>query len=91
MEGHFDFNKTPLAILGSKAVAYVNPAVHATWESHALDAFVTGMCKLHYRLIEFYIEKTRSIRTSGTYRIYPAHCNNPTMSEENKQLLQRQI
>ena len=59
MEGHFDFNKTPLAILGSKAVAYVDPAVRATWEPHALDTFVTGMCKLHYRLIEFYTEKNK--------------------------------
>ena len=87
MEGHFDYNKIPLTILGAKAVAYVDPTVCPTWEPHAMDAFVTGMCPMHYRLIEFYIEKTKSIRKCDTYRVYPAHCHHPTMSEEDKTII----
>lgn len=87
MKGHFDFNKTPLAILGAKAVAYVDPTVRATWEPHALGGLVTGMCLIHYRLIEVYIEKTKSIRKCGTYRVSPTHCHNPTMAEEDKTII----
>ena len=87
MEGLFDFSRTPMSILGSKALAYVNTAVRAAWEPHALDAFYVSMCKEHYRLLEFWIDKTKSCRTSGTYRIYPAHCTIPTISEADKTII----
>ena len=42
---------------------------------------------MHYRLIEVYIEKTKSIQKCGTYRVYPAHCHNPTMAEDDKAII----
>jgi hypothetical protein len=37
--GSFDFNKTPLAPLGTKALIYDNPASHASWVPHATNGF----------------------------------------------------
>jgi len=87
MEGDFDFNKTPMAILGLRALAYVDPTIRAAWEPHALDAIYVSSCKQHYRLLEFWIDKTKNYRTSGTYRTYPAHCSTPTLSEADKTII----
>jgi len=39
MEGPFDFNKTPMSILGTKGIAYLAPDDWATWQSHGVDEF----------------------------------------------------
>jgi hypothetical protein len=37
--GSFDFNKTPLALLGTTALIYDDPASRASWAPHATDGF----------------------------------------------------
>ena len=53
LKGKFDFDRAPMSVLGSKALAYVDSEVRASWGPHALDAFYVGRCKQHYRLLEF--------------------------------------
>ena len=50
MEGAFDWNQTPLAPLGCKAVVYLEPNERVLWAPHACDAFYVGRAPLHYRL-----------------------------------------
>ena len=42
VEGPFDFNKTPMSILGTKGLAYLAPDDRATWQPRGVDAFYTG-------------------------------------------------
>ena len=56
VQGYFDYNKTPMAVLGTKAVAFIDPDKRGAWEAHGVDAYVTGRCPLHYRLIKFLIQ-----------------------------------
>jgi hypothetical protein len=56
--GPFDFNKTPLAPLGTKALVYNNPATRALWALHATDRFYIGPASNHYHCLCFYIPLT---------------------------------
>jgi hypothetical protein len=55
----FDFNKMPLAPLGTKALVYNNPATRASSALHATDGFYVGLANNHYRCLCFYITLTR--------------------------------
>jgi hypothetical protein len=83
----FNFNKTPLAPLGTKALAYKDPATRASWAPHATDGFYVGLANKHYRCPCFYIPSTCLFRFVDTWRLYPAHCQVPVVSEHNKTLL----
>jgi hypothetical protein len=57
--GPFDFNKTPLAPLGTKALVYDNPATRTSWAPHATGGFYVGPATDHYRCLRFYIPATQ--------------------------------
>ena len=42
MKGVFDFNKTPMAPLGTKGLAYIDPDARGIWQAHAQDVFLCG-------------------------------------------------
>ncbi len=46
--GPFDFNKMPLAPLGTKVLVYDNPATQTSWALHATDGFYIGPTINHY-------------------------------------------
>ena len=71
LQGPFDYNKTPMAVLGTKALAFIDPEDRAAWQAHGVDAFVVGRCPLHYQLLEFFNPKTRVYLKTGTYKLYP--------------------
>ena len=79
MEGVFYLNKTPISILGSKSLAYIDPNTRAVWEQHAEDGFYIGRCPMHYRLLEFFITSMRSYLKTGTYKVMHMHCKVPTI------------
>ncbi len=56
--GAFDFNKTPLAPQGTKALIYNNPASCASWAPHATDGYYVGPAANHYQCLRFYIPAT---------------------------------
>ena len=85
--GPFDFGKTPLAPLGTKALIYDDPAVRASWAPHATDGYYVGPATDHYRCLRFYIPTTRRFRFADTWRLYPTHCQVPVLSEQDKTLL----
>ena len=64
--GTFDFNKTPLAPIGTKALMYDDPASRASWASHATNGFYVGPAPDHYQCLRFYIPATRRFRFSDT-------------------------
>jgi hypothetical protein len=46
--GSFDFNKTPLAPLGIKALVYNNPGSQTSWAPHATNGFYVRPASNHY-------------------------------------------
>ena len=82
MEGPFDWNNTPLAPRGCKAVVYSERSERASWAPHARDAFYIGRAPLHYRLKHFYMCDTHGI-TTAVGKLYPAHCKTPSISESD--------
>jgi hypothetical protein len=83
----FDFNKTPLAPLGKKALVYDDPTTIASWAPHATDGFYVGPANNHYHCLHFYILLTQRFRFADTWQLYPAHCQVSVASEHNKTLL----
>jgi len=56
MEVKFDLNRTPISILGTKALAFVDPDERISWEAHEVDCYVTGLCPDHYCLLHFFCD-----------------------------------
>jgi hypothetical protein len=84
LEEPFDFNKTPLAPLGTKGLIYEDPTVRNSFAPHATDVFYVGPPKLHYRNMRFFDPTTRGFRNSGSLKLYPTHCKVPALSEDDR-------
>jgi hypothetical protein len=85
--GAFDFNKTPLALLGTKALIYDDPTSRALWAPHATDSYYVGPAPNHYWCLQFYIPATRRFRFSDTWRLYLTHCQIPIASQHDLSIL----
>jgi hypothetical protein len=72
--GSFEFNKTPLTPLGTKALVYNDPGPQTSWAPHENDCFYIRPTFNHYRCLWFYIPATRRFCFSDTWWLYPAHC-----------------
>jgi len=81
--GSFDFNKTPLAPLGTRALIYDGPASRASWAPHATDGYYMGPASNHYRCLQFYIPAMRHFCFSDTWHLYPAHSQVPVTSQHD--------
>jgi hypothetical protein len=53
--GAIEFNKTPLALLGTKALVFNNPARGTSWAPHATNSFYMGPANNHFSCLRFYI------------------------------------
>ena len=42
LDGQFNFDKTPLAPVGTRALILLDPNTRKTWQNHALDAWYVG-------------------------------------------------
>ncbi len=84
--GVFDFNKTPLTPLGTKALVFDNPATHASWAPHATDGYYVGPASNHYQCLRFHIPATQRFRFLDTWHLYPTHCHVPITSKHNQTL-----
>jgi hypothetical protein len=85
--GAFDFNKTPLAPLGTKALIYDDPANQASLAPHATYGFYIGPATDHYRCLQFYTPATWQFQFSDTWQLYPTQCQLPVTLEQDKSIL----
>jgi hypothetical protein len=88
VNGCFDYNKTPIAPLGTKGLVYEDPAVRTSWVPHGTDAYYIGPALKHYRCLCFYMPATRSYHIADTWRLYPKHCTMPSILQANLTVLQ---
>jgi hypothetical protein len=85
---HFDYNKTPIAPLGSKGIVYKDPAIYTSWAPHGTDAYHISPAPKHYRCLRFYMPATRRCHIADTWRLYPTQCTTPSILQANLMVLQ---
>eukprot|EP00957_Ditylum_brightwellii_P196433 14966646-Ditylum_brightwellii.AAC.1 len=56
---HFDFNRTPLAPVGTKCIIYDDPKSRGTWDVHGRDVFYLGLALEHYCGYRVYVKDTQ--------------------------------
>ena len=69
--GNFDFNKTPLAPPGTKAMVHYKPIQRATWDPNRKVGWCIGPSLHHYRCMKFYMPHTRSELDKDTVVFIP--------------------
>jgi hypothetical protein len=74
LEGPFNFNKTPLAPPGTKAIIYDSPDKRA---------YYVGPAPEHYRCYKFFVPETRAYRIAQAAVFYPQHCKLPHVDPGN--------
>ncbi len=74
LEGPYDWNQYPLALLGTKAVIYEDADTRASWAPHGLDAWLLGPSRDHYRCNLYYVPELKGYRVSGSADLFPQHC-----------------
>ncbi len=72
-----DFNHTPLAPPGTKAIKYEPTETRGTWAPIGSDAWYVGPAKEHYQCYCFYLPASGGYQTSARSTFYPTHCNTP--------------
>ena len=65
--GLFDYNRTPLAPLETKAFVHERSGYRRSHADHGKVGYVVGPSQQHYRHLNFYIPATRGNRDSDTY------------------------
>jgi hypothetical protein len=78
--GQFDFNRTPLAPPGIRALVYEDPQTRQSWAPHGKEAWYLGPALEHYRCYQFHIPETRGQRITGTATFFPHHCQMPALN-----------
>ena len=80
LNGSFDFNRTPIAPLGTKCLVHEKPAVRGTWAPHVVDGWYVVPARYHYRCYTVYIPSTKGTRHSETVEFFPFHVTMPATS-----------
>eukprot|EP00804_Cyclotella_cryptica_P002894 CCRYP_009400-RA/>CCRYP_009400-RA protein AED:0.36 eAED:0.34 QI:0/0/0/1/0/0/4/0/453 len=79
LDGQFNFDKTPLAPVSTRALILLDPNSRKTWQNHALDAWYIGPAKNHYHNYRFFIPSTKGYRISESAKFFPKHTKMPAI------------
>ena len=82
--GTFNYNRTPLAPLGTKVIIHEKPTQRASWDPHGKEGWLTGPALHHYRHFEVAVAATGGQRVSNTIKFLPTKYNMPKMSSEDR-------
>ena len=82
LNGKFNWNRTPIAPLGTRGMLFIHPDSRNTFTPHYDEAFTVGKARHHYRLLNFYVPTTRGYRITGTFCLDPTHWKVPKISEQ---------
>ena len=59
LNGHYDFNRAPMAPPGTRIIAHKKPDQWASWAPHGVDGWYLGPALDHYRCYRVHITETR--------------------------------
>jgi hypothetical protein len=83
LNGHFDFNRTPLPPPGTRIIAHEKPDQRESWDPHGLDSYYLGPALDHYRCYQVHITKTKGTRIVETVEFPPAKLAMPSTSSKD--------
>jgi hypothetical protein len=69
--GQYDFNRAPMAPLGTRIIAHETPSRRRTWVPHGQYGWYVGPALEHYRCYTVYITKTRGNIIVETVDFFP--------------------
>ena len=75
--GLFDYNRTPLAPPGTRAIIHDKPSNRDSWAAHGLDGWYLGPALESYRCYVCWITETRRERICDTVAFLPVHVTLP--------------
>lgn len=81
--GNFDFNKTPLAPPGTKAVIHSKPTQRASWDPNGKVGWYIGPSLTHYRCMKCFLPQTRAEIDTDTIAFIPHNIPIPEMKVED--------
>ena len=87
MFGIHDYNRAPLAPLGTKSFVHERSAQRRTFADHGKIGYTIGPSKLHYRHLDFYIPETRATRVTDTYVFLPTKFELPATAMADRTTL----
>jgi hypothetical protein len=93
LNGTFDFNRTPLAPLGTRVIIHEKPAQQLSWAPHGKkDGWYMGHAPKHYRCYQIYVTSMAATRIADTVEFFPREYNMPkTSSTDNVKLAARAL
>jgi hypothetical protein len=83
LNGHFDFNQTPLAPPGTLIIAHEKPDQRESWDPHGLYGYYLGPALDHYRCYQVHITKTKETRIVDKVEFFPAKVAMPSTSSKD--------
>jgi hypothetical protein len=83
LNGHFDFNRIPLAPPGTRIIAHEKPDQRASWDPHGVDGYYLGPALDHYRCYQVHVIKTKGTRIVDTVEFFPSKTAMPHTSSKD--------
>ena len=83
LEGEFNFDKTPLAPPGTRALVYFDPTQRRTWGPHTTDAWYLKSAMQNYQCYKFWIPETRGFRITQSAKKISYTYKNSTFIVKN--------
>jgi hypothetical protein len=80
LNGTFDFNRTPLAPLGTRVIVHETPEKRRSWAIHGQEGWYLGHAPEHYRCYRVFVTSTAAERIAETVDFFPATSNMPRTS-----------
>jgi hypothetical protein len=80
LHGQFDFNRTPLAPPGTRAVKHIKTDKRNSWAMHGELAWYVGPATEHYRCYRLYNPKTQAYSVADTVSLHPSRVPMPRLS-----------
>lgn len=87
LKGPFNFNRTPLALVGSRVLLMNSPTKRGARDPLALEAWYVGPALQQYRNWIFWVPETKGFRIGGTAHFLPTHCKVPQLMAQDEILL----
>jgi hypothetical protein len=80
LHGPFDYNKHPLAPMGSAVQMHEKPTQRKSWAPHSIDGWYIGTSLEHYRAHKIRTKETKAARISDTVYIKHKYLTEPTVT-----------
>jgi hypothetical protein len=71
LNGIYDYNRTPMAPLGTKVIIHEKLSQCGTWAPHSIRGWYLGPATEHYQCYRVYTTNTASKRISSTLEFFP--------------------